>query len=229
MFQRRRLLLSMGYTNTLSCRLDWKNALSVFIALMNHIFLSYLDSFIVVFIDDVLVYSSTPNHDEEHLKIVMNMLWYNQLFAKFAKCDFWLSEVKLLGYIVSDNGILVDPIKIEVVVDWKSSSSVTKIRSFLGLDGYFWRFYWKINISPDSIDQERRFFLVEWCLWARFLGDKGKDYYHTYFDDTKEWSSFCGIYRCFTLRVGRYVDVIRESCGLYISLVVDSWDKLSYS
>ena len=93
-----------------------------------------------MFIDDILVYSSTREQHEEHLKIVLETLRRHRLYAKYVKCDFWLEEIKFLGHVVSKDGILVDSSKIEAVVDWKVPSSVHEIRSFLGLAGYYRRF-----------------------------------------------------------------------------------------
>ena len=88
---------------------------------MNRVFHPYLDQFIVVFIDDILVYSMDAQEHEQHLKIMLQILREKQLFSKLSKCDFWLKEVSFLGLIVSTEGIRVDPVKIEAIVSWKSS------------------------------------------------------------------------------------------------------------
>ena len=116
------------------------NAPTAFMDLMNRVFGPYLDHFIVVFIDDILVYSRDEQEHEQHLKIVLQILREKILYAKLSKCDFWLKEVSFLGHIVFAKGIRVDPAKIEVVVNWKLPRSVTKVRSFLGLAGYYRRF-----------------------------------------------------------------------------------------
>jgi hypothetical protein len=108
--------------------------------LMNKVFMEYLDKFIVVFIDDILIYSKNGSEHEEHLRMVLQKLWDNQLYAKFTKCDFWLDEVHFLGHIISKGGIVVDPAKVTTIVDWKIPSTVLEIRSFLGLVGYYRRF-----------------------------------------------------------------------------------------
>ena len=108
--------------------------------LMNRVFRPYLDKFVVVFIDDILVYSRDEQEHEQHLKIVLQTLREKKLYTKLSKCDFWLKKVLFLGHIVSVEGIIVDPTKIEVVVNWKPPRSVTKVRSFLGLVGYYRRF-----------------------------------------------------------------------------------------
>ncbi|KAG8478487.1 hypothetical protein CXB51_028219 [Gossypium anomalum] len=116
------------------------NAPAVFMDLMNRIFRPYLDKFVVVFIDDILIYSKDETEHAEHLKIVLQTLRDKQLYAKFSKSEFWLREVGFLGHIVSGDGIWVDPSKISAIVDWKPPKNVTEVRSFLGLAGYYRRF-----------------------------------------------------------------------------------------
>ena len=116
------------------------NAPAAFMDLMNRVFRPYLDQFVVVFIDDILVYSKDAQEHEHHLRIVLQTLRENQLFTKLSKCDFWLKEVSFLGHIVSAEGIRVDPVKIEAIVNWKPPRNVTEVRSFLGLAGYYRRF-----------------------------------------------------------------------------------------
>ena len=108
--------------------------------LMNRVFRPYVDQFVVVFIDDILVYSKDAQEHEQHLKIVLQMLREKKLYAKLSKCEFWLKEVSFLGYIVSAEGMRVDLTNIEAVVNWKPPRNVTKVRSFLGLAGYYRRF-----------------------------------------------------------------------------------------
>ena len=91
----------------------------------------------MVFIDDILVCSKDEQEREQHLKIVLQTLREKKLYAKLSKCDFWLKEVSFLGHIVSTEGIIVEPAKIEVVVNWKPPRSVIKVRSFFGLAGYY--------------------------------------------------------------------------------------------
>ena len=116
------------------------NAPAVFMDLMNRIFRPYLDRFVVVFIDDILIYSKDETEHAEHLRIVLQTLRDKQLYAKFSKSEFWLREVGFLGHIVSGDGIRVDPSKISAIVDWKPPKNVTEVRSFLGLAGYYRRF-----------------------------------------------------------------------------------------
>ena len=109
------------------------NTPAVFMDLMNRIFRPYLDKFVVVFIDDILIYSKDETEHAEHLRIVLQTLRDKQLYAKFIKSEFWLREVRFLGHIVSGDGIQVDPSKISAIVDWKPPKNVTEVRSFLFL------------------------------------------------------------------------------------------------
>jgi len=115
------------------------NAPGVFMEYMNRIFHAYLDYFVVVFIDDILIYSKTEEHHVE-LKIVLQVLKENKLFAKLSKCEFCLKEVSFLGHVISGSGIAVGPSKVEAVSQWETPKSVTEIISFLGLAGYYRRF-----------------------------------------------------------------------------------------
>ena len=114
-----------------------KNAPAAFMDLMNRIFHPYLDQFIIVFIDDILVYSKSADEHALHLRVVLQTLRDKQLYAKFSKCEFWLNEVIFLGHIVSGDGIFVDPRKIEAIVNWEQPKNVLEIQSFLGLFGYY--------------------------------------------------------------------------------------------
>ena len=116
------------------------NAPVIFMDLMNRIFRPYLDKFVVVFIDDILIYSHDETEHAEHLRTVLQILRDNQLYAKFSKSEFWLREVDFLGHIVSGEGIKVDTSKISAIVDWKPPRNVSEVRSFLGLVGYYRRF-----------------------------------------------------------------------------------------
>ncbi|KAK2427684.1 putative mitochondrial protein [Trifolium repens] len=116
------------------------NAPGVFMEYMNRIFHSYLDKFVVVFIDDILVYSKTEEEHAEHLRIVLRTLQEKKLYAKLSKCEFWLKEVSFLGHVISSGGIAVDPSKVDAVMKWGTPESVFEIRSFLGLAGYYRRF-----------------------------------------------------------------------------------------
>ena len=117
-----------------------KNAPAAFMDLMNRFFRPYVDQFVVVFIDDILVYSKDQESHDIHLRVVLETLRKEQLYAKLSKCEFWKNEVSFLGHIVSKEGIRVDPKKIEVVVEWKPPRNVTEVRSFLGQARYYRRF-----------------------------------------------------------------------------------------
>ncbi|GAU42645.1 hypothetical protein TSUD_398500, partial [Trifolium subterraneum] len=116
------------------------NAPGVFMEYMNRIFHSFLDKFVVVFIDDILVYSKSEEEHKEHLRIVLQVLKEKKLYAKLSKCEFWLKEVSFLGHVISSGGIAVDPTKVDAVLKWETPESVSEIRSFLGLAGYYRRF-----------------------------------------------------------------------------------------
>jgi hypothetical protein len=113
------------------------NAPAYFMNLMNKVFMEYLDKFIVVFIDDILIYSKNDSDHEEHLRMVLQKLQDNQLYAKFTKCEFWLDEVHFLGHIISKGGISVDPAKVVAIVGWKIPSKVLEVWSFLRLASYY--------------------------------------------------------------------------------------------
>ncbi|GJY22453.1 reverse transcriptase, partial [Tanacetum coccineum] len=116
------------------------NAPAVFMDLMNRIFYEYLDKFGIVFIDDILFYSKSEEEHEQHLRIVLEILRQKKLYAKFSKCEFWLQQVAFLGHIVSADGIIMDPSKVEAITKWPRPTTVTEVRSFLGLAGYYRRF-----------------------------------------------------------------------------------------
>ena len=116
------------------------NAPAFFMNLMNKVFMEFLDKFVVVFIDDILIYSKSEEEHEQHLRLVLEKLKEHQLYAKFSKCDFWLSEVKFLGHVISAQGVAVDPSNVESVTKWTPPKTVSQIRSFLGLAGYYRRF-----------------------------------------------------------------------------------------
>jgi len=116
------------------------NAPAMFMDYMNRIFWPFLDKFVVVFIDDILIYSKTREEHAEHLRLVLSVLREKQLYAKLSKCEFWMDEVQFLGHVISTQGIVVDPAKVEAVVKWESPKSAIEIRSFVGLAGYYRRF-----------------------------------------------------------------------------------------
>nr|GEV04058.1 putative reverse transcriptase domain-containing protein [Tanacetum cinerariifolium] len=113
------------------------NAPVVFMALINRVCKPYLDKFMIVFIDDIMIYSKNKQEHEEHLKLILELLKKEQLYAKFSNCEFWIPKVQFLGHVIDSQGIHVDPAKIESVKDWASPKTATKIRQFLGLAGYY--------------------------------------------------------------------------------------------
>ncbi|KAJ4802068.1 polyprotein [Rhynchospora pubera] len=116
------------------------NAPAAFMDLMNRVFREFLDAFVVVFIDDILIYSRSFEEHVKHLRIVLSRLRECKLYGKFSKCDFWLSKVAFLGHVISGEGLAVDPSKVQAVTEWSQPKSVSEIRSFLGLAGYYRRF-----------------------------------------------------------------------------------------
>ena len=133
------------------------NAPAIFMDLMKRVFHEYLDSFVIVFIDDILVYSKSQEEHEEHLRIVLQILRDRKLFAKLKKCEFWVDRVVFLGHVISRDGITVDPSKTETVVNWVRPINVSEVRSFLGLAGLqkvCGRIFPYCN-SFDSFDSEK--------------------------------------------------------------------------
>ena len=116
------------------------NVPAAFMDLMHRVFQPYLDQFVVVFVDDILIYSQSEGEHEYHLRVVLQLLRDHQLYAKFNKYEFWLTEVRFLGHVVSASGVSVDPEKVEVMMSWEKPKSVFEIHSFLGLVGYYRRF-----------------------------------------------------------------------------------------
>jgi hypothetical protein len=105
--------------------------------LMNSVFMDYLDKFVVVFIDDILIYSQNEQEHEEHLRKVLQRLRDCQLYAKLSKCEFWISEVLFLGNIINRDGLAMDPKKVAAILDWKAPKDVRGIKSFIGMAGYY--------------------------------------------------------------------------------------------
>ena len=116
------------------------NAPATFSRLMNSIFMQYLDKFVVVYPDDILIYSKNEEEHAEHLRLVLMKLREHCLYAKFSKCEFWLTEVTYLGHVISTKGIVVNPERVQAVLDWTPPKSVKQVRSFLRLASYCRRF-----------------------------------------------------------------------------------------
>nr|GFA80313.1 putative reverse transcriptase domain-containing protein [Tanacetum cinerariifolium] len=133
------------------------NAPAVFMDLMNRVCKPYLDKFLIVFIDDILIYSKNEKEHEEHLKAILGLLKEEKLYAKFSKCEFWIPKVQFLGHVIDSRGIHVDPAKIESIKDWASPKTPTEIRQFLGHAGYYRRFiegFSKIAKSMTKLTQK---------------------------------------------------------------------------
>nr|GEV01347.1 putative reverse transcriptase domain-containing protein [Tanacetum cinerariifolium] len=116
------------------------NATAVFMDLMNRVCKPYLDKFVIVFIDDILIHSKNKKEHKEHLNAILELLKKEKLYTKFSKCEFWIRKVQSLGHVIDSQGIHVDPAKIESIKDWASPKTPTKIRQFLSLAGYYRRF-----------------------------------------------------------------------------------------
>ncbi|GJS52511.1 putative reverse transcriptase domain-containing protein [Tanacetum coccineum] len=125
------------------------NAPAVFMDLMNWVCKPYLDKFMIVFIDDILIYSKNKQEHNEHLKLILKLLKKEELYAKFSKCEFWIPKVKFLGHVIDSKGIHIDPTKIESIKDWASPKSPTEIRQFSNLLNWCSRSFLTQSISND--------------------------------------------------------------------------------
>ncbi|KAL4013522.1 hypothetical protein IC575_025694 [Cucumis melo] len=125
--------------------------------LMHRIFHPFLDQFVIVFIDDILIYSYSEDKHAQHLRILLQTLRDRKLYAKYSKCDFWLDRVIFLGHVVSAEGIYVDPQKIEAIFNWEQPTTITEVRSFLGLAGYYRHFmegFSKLALSLTNLTKK---------------------------------------------------------------------------
>jgi hypothetical protein len=139
------------------------NAPAYLMYMMNKVFMEYLDKFMVVFIDDILIFSKNEEEYDKHPRMVLQRLRENQLYAKLNKCEFWLKEVSFLGHIISEVGISIDPSKVNDVLSWNTPQNVLNIRSFLRLAGYYRRFIERFsNISKPMIDLLEKGKTFEW-------------------------------------------------------------------
>lgn len=116
-------------------------------------FRPYLDSYVVVFIDNILVYSRDEDSHPDHLRIVLYTLWEHWLYAKFSKCDFWNREIAFLGHVIDENGIYIDLEKTKAVQEWKQPTTIPEICSFLRLTGYYRPFVPEFSALPSPLNQ----------------------------------------------------------------------------
>ncbi|GJV25124.1 putative reverse transcriptase domain-containing protein [Tanacetum coccineum] len=140
------------------------NAPVVFMDLMNRVCKPYLDKFVIVFIDDILIYSRNEEEHANHLRIILELLKKEKLYAKFSKCDFWIRIVQFLRHLIDSQGLHVDPAKIEAVKNWASPTTPTEVRQFLGLAGYYRRFikdFSKIAKSLTELTQKNKKYIWE--------------------------------------------------------------------
>jgi hypothetical protein len=146
------------------------NAPGVFMSLMNGVFREYLDKFIQVFIDDILIYSRTTEEHDEHLCLVLKCLREHKLYGKLSKCSFYQSRIHYLGHVISTEGITVDPTKVEAIMEWPAPTNVTEVRSFMGLAGYYRLFvegFSKIaNPITELQKKSQKFVWTEKCAEA---------------------------------------------------------------
>jgi hypothetical protein len=201
------------------------NAPSVFMDLMNRVFHEYLDSFVVVFIDDILIYSANYAKHEEHLKMVLERLREKKLFVKFKKCEFWLEEVTFLGHVVNKDGLAVDPAKVQAVVEWERPTSVREIRSFLGLAGYYRRYIEGFSsLSGPLIALTRKNAPFVWSdkCEASFSGIEAQISYCTGVDFAHGVSWVCGLYGCIKEGLGMCTYATRSSGGQCLKTVEKS-------
>jgi hypothetical protein len=143
------------------------NAPAYFMYLINKVFMEYLDKFVVVFIDDILIFSKMEEEHDKHLRLVLEKLRSNQFYAKFSKCEFWLTEVAFLGHVISAGGVSVDQSKVKDVLNWMPPTNVSEIRSFLGLAGYYRRFIQDFSkiVKPMTklLEKNKNFEWTEEC------------------------------------------------------------------
>jgi hypothetical protein len=177
---------------------DLTNAPAYFMYLMNSVFMTELDKFVVVFIDDILVYSKSEEELAENLRIVLQCLGDHTFYAKFSKCEFWLDSVKFLGHYISSEGISVDPSKVKEVIDQNPPKSVHQIRSFLGLAGYYRRFVLDFSrIAKPMTELLKKVVKIVWDEKCENAFQTIKQYLTSapvlaQPDDTKPYEVYCG-------------------------------------
>jgi hypothetical protein len=144
---------------------ELSNAPTIFMCLMNGVFQDYLDKFVIVFLDDIFVYSKSEEENEHHLRMVLQVLKENQLYSKLRKCSFYQKQIHYLGHIISKDGITMDPEKIEAIREWSTPKNVTEVRSFMGLAGYYKRFIEGFSkIAHPITSLQRKGVKFQWTL-----------------------------------------------------------------
>ena len=145
------------------------NAPAYFVDLMSRVFRDFLNKFVVVFVDDILIFSNSEQEHAQHLRAIMETLRVYQLKAKFSICHFWREEVRFLGHIVSKEGLAVDPAKVVAVQDWKTPKNATEVRSFLGLAGFYRKFIRDFaKISAPLTRLKKKNLVFHWDLDCEF-------------------------------------------------------------
>jgi len=200
------------------------NAPAAFMDLMNRTFQPYLDRFVVVFVDDILVYSPDREQHREHLRIVLGILRDQQLYAKYTKCEFWLYQVAFL--IVSADGISVDPAKVEAVTQWRAPTSVTEIRSFVGLAGYYRRFIQDFSrlASPLTALTQKGVKFV----WSQKCEDSFQELKRR-LTTTPILTLLVDLQRCIRDWIGLCSDAAREGGGVRFEAAEGAREELPYS
>jgi hypothetical protein len=139
-------------------------------SLMNGVFRDYLDKFVQVFIDDILIYSRTTEEHDEHLRLVLQCLQEHKLYGKLSKCSFYQSRIHYIGHVISGEGIAMDPAKVEASMEWPAPTNITEVSSFMGLEGYYRRFvkvFSKIaNPIMELQKKNKKFVWTEKCVEA---------------------------------------------------------------
>ena len=151
------------------------NAPTTLMNIMNNVLSKFLDKFVLVFIDDILIYSKSEKEHEEHLREVLQTLWDHQLYAKLSKCDFYKREVQSLGHVISEEGTPVDPAKIRAILEWPVPKDVLDIRSFMGLTWYYRKFIdFFSRIAHPITNLEKKGILFIWSQQCQDSFDKLK-------------------------------------------------------
>ncbi|KAK9133160.1 hypothetical protein Scep_012688 [Stephania cephalantha] len=195
------------------------NAPAMFMDLMHRVMRPYLDRFVIVFIDDILVYSNTREDHEQHLRETLQTLREHILYAKFSKCEFWLSEVKFLGHVVGAAGIAVDPAKIQAILDWPAPTS-NRDSEFSGVsrllpkvrEGFF-----EDRFTNDQVDPERREVSLVGCMRGSICITEEIVDYRTSVDIARGWKGFHGVHRCFSYGFRLCIDAREEVQVAYAS------------